>query len=67
MSRGRRKTMPARISPPFRKTLEEWARDTSMTVDQVREDVDALVAKGWLIPLVPDAWIMTVPDRAKTR
>ncbi|MEU4680665.1 hypothetical protein [Micromonospora sp. NPDC023737] len=68
MSRKRsRQPATASISPPFRMTLDEWARDTGMTVDQVREDVGALIAKGWLIPVAPDVWIMTVPERVKTQ
>ncbi|MFI6243954.1 hypothetical protein ACIBEF_29220 [Micromonospora sp. NPDC050795] len=51
----------ATTSPPFRMTVEEWARDTGLTVEQVHENIDSLVAKGWLIPLAPDTWILTVP------
>ncbi|MEV5765658.1 hypothetical protein AB0L34_13980 [Micromonospora sp. NPDC052213] len=69
MSRKRKRSREpatASVSPPFRMTLEEWARDTGMTVDQVRENVDALVVKGWLIPVAPDVWIMTIPEGVKT-
>ncbi|GAB3986138.1 hypothetical protein V1634_29140 [Plantactinospora veratri] len=53
---------PAMTSSPFRMTVEEWARDTGLSVEQVREDIDALILKGWLIPLAPDTWILTVPQ-----
>ncbi|MFY1687284.1 hypothetical protein [Plantactinospora sp. WMMB782] len=47
-------------------TVEEWARDTGLSVEQVREDIDALIIKGWLIPLAPDTWILTVPQGDST-
>ncbi|MGC5381244.1 hypothetical protein ACPXB1_22490 [Micromonospora sp. DT68] len=63
--RDHRAAKPATMtSPPFRMTVEEWARDTGLTVDQVREDIDALIVKGWLIPLAPDTWVLTVPQEA---
>ncbi|WBC17472.1 hypothetical protein O7600_11840 [Micromonospora sp. WMMA1998] len=46
-------------------TLGRWAQATGMTVDQVREDVDALMSKGWLIPVAPDVWIMKTPEGVK--
>ncbi len=66
-SRRKRSRQPATacVSPPFRMTLGRWAQATGMTVDQVREDVDALMGKGWLIPVASDVWIMTVPKGVK--
>lgn len=52
----------AMTSPPFRLTAEQWARDTGLTVEQVRKDIDALIVKGWLIPLAPDTWILKAPE-----
>jgi hypothetical protein len=51
-------------SRPFRLTVEEWARDASIPVTEARENIDVLTAKGWIIPVAPDMWILTVPGKA---